>query len=489
LNRGWLTRWKREYYISLKKPSQKYKVAYRKVLRRCRRTWANAYKADAMFEVFCGDARREKGLGDRLEKQCVDQQGRLYNTSESKNMGGLTQRGTVLDVKTNHAQSRMRLTLNNCLSTDITQPPPMEILFKLKTNQVLKTLVLPENVRCSLSYGANGSYDFGAFYTYLSKWLLPWTEERKAANDYRAIFLDSYAVHKMDEIRDLCWSRGYVRIILGGGATPIQCVLDTDVHAIFEREMNELEALDFHEQLLEKPFVVPSRERQRLIDDACSVWASMPLARIGVAAFPRTGLHLGLPRKRQRPDDTWSVSTDGPDDHLVGREALVFWTAADMGKYRKTVLEKLYNKISAGLIKGFGDIIKELDQFSDSDDGGHLIEGEEVDGAEEISSFDGSSDGDDEKEVPKAATKSSSALVSAGAPLGGSAPGGADAPLGGSAPGGDKPLVPSASKARSFVSLLLGTANEGECMTHTQYPSLCALLTERQGPLHARSHV
>lgn len=430
-------------------------------------------------------------------------------------MGGLTQRGTVLDVKTNHAQSRMRLTLNNCLSTDVTQPPPIEILFKVKTNHVLKTLVLPNNIRCSLSYGPNGSYDFPAMYAYLSKWLLPWTEERKAANDYRVIFLDSYAVHKMDEIRDLCWSRGYVRIILGGGATAIQCVLDTDVHALFEREMNELEAMDFHDQLIEKPFAVPSRERQRLVDDACSVWASMPLAGIGVEAFPRTGLHLRLPRKRQRPDDTWSVSTEGPDDHLVGREALTFWTAAEMGKVRKTVLERTYNKISAGLITGFGDIITELDEFSDSDDGGHLIEGEEVDGAEEVSSFDCSSDGDDEKEVPKAANKPSSALVSAGAPVGGSAPGAAGVSLGGSAPGvagaslggsapggaapehlggsglGSGPVAhKSKSKVRSFRLGLIwhGQRRRVYCADAVS-KYFCALHTERQTPLHARSRV
>ena len=53
-------------------------------------------------------------------------------------------------------------------------------------------------------------------------------EEWKEGRDWRIIFADWYSAHRSENVFELCWSRGYVLILHGGGATPVAQTPDTD---------------------------------------------------------------------------------------------------------------------------------------------------------------------------------------------------------------------------------------------------------------------
>ena len=55
-------------------------------------------------------------------------------------------------------------------------------------------------------------------------------EEWKEGRDWRTIFADDFAAHKTANVFSLCWSRGYVLIVHGGGATPVAQTPDTDLN-------------------------------------------------------------------------------------------------------------------------------------------------------------------------------------------------------------------------------------------------------------------
>lgn len=368
-------------------------------MKRSRRTWLNCYIVRAVFAHFKGKGRSQKGLRDEPFIHCVDQMGLMYNQQESTGASTLAFRGEQnIPLKTNHGQSRQRLSVNTHLTDDIGYSPPVELLFKLRTNRKTSLLELPEGMRVSINWGEMGSYNYPAFMRYLETWLLPWTAERQEEGDWRILLLDSFAVHKMPQVFLFAWSRGYVILIMGGGTTPILCILDTDLHSRLKGKLVSLEGDDLHEQAVLQPYKVPSRGRQTLVDDTCACWAGLPLSDIGRRSLKRVGMSIALPRKRRRrDDDTWSVSTSAPEDHEVTREAAMIWDDAEMRKCRKAALEKVYDKIEAGTLSSWDQVADELLPMSSGDE---QIEGEEVDDASSVSDLDVSSDGDGDGDDP-----------------------------------------------------------------------------------------
>ena len=151
---------------------------------------------------------------------------------------------------------------------------------------------------------------------YLRRHLPEWSAERAKAHDYRIMFLDAFEVHKCQEVTDLCWSRGFLVIPLGGGTTPIACWLDTDLHQPMSAGLQELEQLDFEAQLEQRPWRCPSRERQAIVDDSASWWYRFPHASNGQVAAMRTGFALALPQRIGG-----RVQLVAKDDNKITREA------------------------------------------------------------------------------------------------------------------------------------------------------------------------
>ena len=67
---------------------------------------------------------------------------------------------------------------------------------------------------------------------FLKKHLEAWKEGR----DWRILLADDYAAHATENVEALCWSRGYILLIHGGGATPVSQTPDTDLNEHVRRD-------------------------------------------------------------------------------------------------------------------------------------------------------------------------------------------------------------------------------------------------------------
>ena len=158
LHYRWLQLWKDQYGVSLRKPNRKFKVSHRKMKSRTKYAWLNVWRARCIYRLCYGAMRRAKGLKDDMPIHIVDQKGVHYNEAESKNAPTLDFVGATVDLKTNHAQSRLRMSLNTHASNDPYFQPPIECCFAAKTARTFKNLRTPDDVHMSLRHAPKGSY-------------------------------------------------------------------------------------------------------------------------------------------------------------------------------------------------------------------------------------------------------------------------------------------------------------------------------------------
>ena len=375
MNAKWVHNWKREYGVSFKKPCRKFKVSRAKALMRTKVTTLNMVRVRYAFKLLYGEHRLARGLSDQPVVYSSDQKGIHYNEAESKNAGTLALTGDeAVELKTHHAQSRARLSLFTMVSTDPTQQPPIEVLFKLKTNRKLVGMSLPPGLRMSLAFSPSGSYAEQQVLQYLQRWLPEWNAERQERRDFRVLLLDAYTAHKTEAVRLLARERGFLRVMYGGGVTGILQWNDTDLHARMEYALLQLEQLDFHKQLEERPWRVPTRERQDLVDDVGACWLSLPHASLGVQASKRTGLCVALPEL----DERGQFKEEAREDSMVTREAAEFWTENRIGRHRIAAMQQVRDAFAEGRLQDFWDIEPLLEDFVNGDDGAH-VEGFEID--------------------------------------------------------------------------------------------------------------
>ena len=83
----------------------------------------------------------------------------------------------------------------------------------------------------------SGSYTESNLLDYLDKVLPPLIADR----GWRILLGDWFKPHQKDSVRLLAWSRGYVVVLHGGGATPVCQPHDTDLHAHLRRHYVDLE--------------------------------------------------------------------------------------------------------------------------------------------------------------------------------------------------------------------------------------------------------
>ena len=196
----------------------------------------------------------------------------------------------------------------------------------LNTHETMSSLTLR-----SVQIAPKGSYREEHVLKFLSRWLGEWTEERARANDWRMVYLDAFSAHLTDRVRELAHECGFVLVYHGGGTTGVCQVNDTDLHAAFEREYVAAEMESFFEQNLADPGNI-GRTRQQVIDDVVAVWRGLDHAQ-GVHGHKRTGL---------------SVSLDGSEDHLINREARVFWDELAFGQVRDDEVARVRDAVARG---------------------------------------------------------------------------------------------------------------------------------------------
>ena len=405
INRRWLQRFRLTHGISFRHPNRRYKVSRKKIKNGLKVTWLNYWCARLLFQLLYGARRKAKGLGQTPVTNHVDQKPVHFNEGDSKNLQTLEVSGAVdVPLKTNHSDSRTRLTANTMVThpAPTAQPgeayqPPIEVLFKLKTDRVLRGLVIPNGVVMTVAHSASGSYNLDSFLSYLDRHLQPLTPEREADFDYRVLALDAFEVHKTEQVRDFAMDRGYLLIYHRGGTTSIGQWNDTDLHLQLERHYNDLENFDFSKQLAVRLWKCPTRTRQAIVNDLASIWAALPHAAIGEKAGLRTAWSIALPR--QLSDGSFEIH--GPEDHLVSREAKTFFFENDMPGLRAKHLGFAYRAYMDGRISCWRDVAALMLPFDTDDvekEGQELLDG--GDGDDDNPWNDDDSDEDDDPHGP-----------------------------------------------------------------------------------------
>ena len=397
---AWLPNWQNQFCISIKHPTRRFKVSYGKCKRRTRNVTLSMCVARYAFILLYGGSedcdgtvgchcrcakskssggrvgcRRSRGLPAECMVVSLDQKGVMFNNTESKNTTTMHMRGSKqpVDVKTNHAQSRSRLSLCTCMALRAPwRIPPIGFNPKGKTRRVLKELNVPAGVPVIFTHSPSGSYNAEAFLEYLDQLLPHWTPERAAAADYGILLMDSYEVHKMKEVRELAWERGFIVVLHEGGITGITQWNDLDCHGPFEARLIALEEDDFNKQLELRPGRVPTRQRQTLLSDCAAIWATFAHHHATAQSAVRSGLGCALPDRL--PDGRFEHWAS--EDHMITRDARDFWDDNSMPVLRAEILGKVYAAVQSGALTSWDQV---PDYFPPPDDPHDAAcEGEEI---------------------------------------------------------------------------------------------------------------
>ena len=157
----------------------------------------------------------------------------------------------------------------------------------------------------TVTVAPKGSYRECDVIEWLRKHLEPWRPGR----DWRIYLCDDYVCHKTENVWKLCWSRGYVRIVHGGGSTPVGQTCDTDLNQHVRREYSRRES----RLLLEKMRagqVVPALTHEECMQIMFEVLSDPAIHIRASEGYKKTGQ---------------SIDLYGKEDALVVREAGVFW--------------------------------------------------------------------------------------------------------------------------------------------------------------------
>ena len=90
----------------------------------------------------------------------------------------------------------------------------------------------------SVTASPRGSYREQDIISFLDTHLEHWREER----DWRILLADDFSAHRTPNVFNLAWSRGYILLIHGGGATPVVQTPDTDLNEHVRRSYGNREA-------------------------------------------------------------------------------------------------------------------------------------------------------------------------------------------------------------------------------------------------------
>ena len=179
----------------------------------------------------------------------VDQSPFHKNEAGSKEYGTIALKGApTIPLIENHAATRERWSLNSITKSDEQEVrrrlPGFETMWKAEGKQVELQLqeyvfnkALPFTV--TVVTGNSGSYKEEDIVAFLEKHLLPWTHDRR----WELFFLDAYAPGLTDNVQRLCWSRGYVEITHGGGASSVTQTNDTDHHLWVRKRFIEIQTV------------------------------------------------------------------------------------------------------------------------------------------------------------------------------------------------------------------------------------------------------
>lgn len=233
--------------------------------------------------------------------------------------------------------------------------PGLELMFKAAGDVLEKKLqTFARSLGCnwlSVVTGPKGSYREEHVLQYLETHLPPMNPGRR----WRLLLLDAYAPQMSDAVRRLCWQRGYIVIIHGGGATGVTQVNDTDLHQHLRKTYVEHEMAAMIKAARLNPNSTPIPKCEQCITWMANIWSNPKLHLNAAKGFKRTGITNAL---------------DGSEDLLIVREAGHFWNSLNMPAQRSAALHDVSVEIEAERIKWtFAEVYSLVSDFPKT---GHL---------------------------------------------------------------------------------------------------------------------
>ena len=315
----WFKRWEGDYGLSMRKANRKYQVPRSVLKERLEVFWVNLFRVRLfIFLVF--------GYDPLIAN--FDQSPFHHNETGSQDKPTLGVRGSIVPVVEGNSDVKSRWTANLMTWSRFTavadsagnvQMPPAECMFKgtpdavlnARLQGVLRSRGFP--AWFTVTVGPKGSYREHDVVAYLEKHLEEWREGR----DWRILLADDYSAHKSENVFHLCWQRGYILLIHGGGATPVAQTPDTDLNEYVRRDYGDKEARLLLEKMRDGQ-AVPKLNHEECMLLMLEVLSDTRLHKRAAEGYKKVGQ---------------SIDLHGKEDALVCREAGTFWREETTDKF------------------------------------------------------------------------------------------------------------------------------------------------------------
>ena len=303
----WFARWQEDYGLSLRKANRRFSVPRHVLKERLQLFWVTLFRIRKLAVLT---------LGYEPLMLNFDQSPYHHNESGSQDKATLGVRGSTVPVVEGNCDVRSRWTANLTTCSDKTAVAagsfhPAECMFKgARDGSVHKRLNEHRRQRgfpswFTVSMSESGSYREHDVIAFLKRILEPMTEGR----DWRIIFADDYRAHKTENVFHLCWERGYVLIVHGGGATPVAQTPDTDLNEDVRRLYGNREAALLMEKMRYGQ-IVPKLSHEECMDLMWGVLSDADLWQRAAQGYKKVGQ---------------SIDLHGSEDNQIVREAAKFW--------------------------------------------------------------------------------------------------------------------------------------------------------------------
>ena len=326
----WLRRFMAHYRIVNLRPNRKYKVPRWVLKERLQIFWITMAKVRKFISLVHG-----------YEPVCrnIDQSPFHNNEAGSKEHGTLCVKGAgIVPLIENHAATRERWSLNSvtisCEERIRARLPGFELMFKANGDKVesgLQAHVAAKGLHFPVTVvtGPSGSYREEDILNFFDMHLDPWGPGRR----WEIVLLDAYAPGLTDNVQRSCWSKGYVLITHGGGASCVAQTNDTDHHQHVRRKYVEMETALYVKLAREtgRPLVNLSRR---------------DMVAMMIAAMRDENLHLQACAGYKKTGTTNAL--DGSEDFLICREAKTFWEECKMREQINSAVAEVEERWARG---------------------------------------------------------------------------------------------------------------------------------------------
>lgn len=322
----WFKRWQEEYGLSMRKANRKYAVPRAVVKERMEIFWVVLFRVRLLIYL---------SFGYEALILNFDQSPYHHNESGSQNHPVLAVTCSTVPVVEGNSDVKSRWTANLTTQSRFNaddQIPAAECMFKAerdgRTHERLQAFLRSRGFPpwFTVTVGPKGSYREHDIISWLTKHLEPWKDGR----DWRIYLCDDYAAHKTDNVWNLCWSRGYVRITHGGGVTPYAQTPDTDLNEHVRRTYGKKESRLLLDKMKDGQ-VVPKLTHEECMEVMYEVLNDRALHVAAAQGYKKVGQ---------------SIDLYGAEDELVCREAGVFWKEETTDKYA-SMRQKLDQELAA----------------------------------------------------------------------------------------------------------------------------------------------